>query len=92
MKSGIKAGDFQVPSGTSVSLKKWPTLVKPFYNSKKQYVTLLQDHVQRLSELQQVHYASQRYAVLLIFQEGRKPKGIHVTEPGMVPFSTEVGG
>jgi len=68
MKSKIKAEDFQVPSGTAVNLKKWPTLVKPFYESKKGYVALLQDHVQRLSALQQVHYASQRYAVLLIFQ------------------------
>ena len=68
MKSKIKAEDFQVPSGTAVNLKKWPTLVKPFYESKKGYAALLQDHVQRLSALQQVHYASQRYAVLLIFQ------------------------
>jgi len=68
MTNKIKAQEFQVPSGASVNLKKWPTLVKPFYKSKKDYAALLKDHVQRLSDLQQLHYASQRHAVLIIFQ------------------------
>ena len=38
------------------------------YKSKKQYKKLLEDHVAQLSALQQLHYASNRYAVLLIFQ------------------------
>ena len=29
---------------------------------------ILQDHVSQLSDLQRMHYASNRYAVLLIFQ------------------------
>ncbi|BAN34544.1 hypothetical protein SCD_n00702 [Sulfuricella denitrificans skB26] len=64
----IKSKDFRVKEGKKVSLKKWPTLVKPAYKSKKKYKKLLKKQVAELSELQQLHYASNRYAVLLIFQ------------------------
>jgi PPK2 family polyphosphate:nucleotide phosphotransferase len=64
----ITSKDFQVPEGKKVSLKKWPTLVKPVYKSKEQYQELLTEQVRQLSELQQLLYASDRYAVLLIFQ------------------------
>ena len=57
-----------MPMGKAVNLKKWPTLVKPVYKSKKNYIKLLQEHVEELSSLQRLHYASDRYAVLLIFQ------------------------
>jgi polyphosphate kinase 2 (PPK2 family) len=64
----ISSKDFQVQENDQVKLKKWPTLVKPIYRSKKQYQALLQEQVGELSTLQQLHYASGRYAVLLIFQ------------------------
>ena len=32
----IKSKDFQVQEGERVDLKKWPTLVKPAYKSKKE--------------------------------------------------------
>jgi PPK2 family polyphosphate:nucleotide phosphotransferase len=64
----INSNDFRVPTGAKVDLKKWPTLVKPVYKSKKEYTKLLQEHVEELSSLQRLHYASNRYAVLLIFQ------------------------
>ena len=51
-----------------VNLKKWPTTVKPVYKSKKQYQKLLEEHVAHLSSQQQLLYASNRCAVLLIFQ------------------------
>ena len=54
--------------GAKVKLKKWPTTVKPFCKSKKHYEKLLKAHVEKLSVLQQLHYASNRYALLLIFQ------------------------
>ena len=66
MKMNIK--DFRVPPGKKVKLEKWPTLVKPVYQSKKAYKVLLEKQVKELSEQQQLHYASNRYAVLLIFQ------------------------
>jgi PPK2 family polyphosphate:nucleotide phosphotransferase len=64
----IKPKDFQVQEGKKVKLKKWPTRVKPIYKSKEQYQALLDAQVAELSELQQLLYASDRYAVLLIFQ------------------------
>jgi PPK2 family polyphosphate:nucleotide phosphotransferase len=64
----IKSKDFRVPPGKKVRLDKWPTRVKPVYKSKNEYAQLLQDQVQELSSLQRLLYASNRYAVLLIFQ------------------------
>ena len=64
----IDSKNFQVQEGEKVELKKWPTLVKPFCKSKKQYQEFLGEHVRELSSLQKLHYASNRYAVLLIFQ------------------------
>lgn len=64
----IKSKDFCVQAGENVKLKKWPTLVKPFYKSKKQYKKLLEEQVDELSSLQRLHYASNHYALLLIFQ------------------------
>ena len=43
-------------------------MVKPFCKSKKRYQKLLEQHVEALSSLQRLHYASNRYALLLIFQ------------------------
>jgi PPK2 family polyphosphate:nucleotide phosphotransferase len=64
----IKLKDFVVREGEKVNLKKWPTLVAPIYKSEKQYEALLADHVARLSSQQQLLYASNRHAMLLIFQ------------------------
>ena len=64
----INAGDFRVREGTKVNLRKWPTVVRPVYRSKEQYQRLLAHHVAQLSALQQLQYASNRHAVLLIFQ------------------------
>jgi PPK2 family polyphosphate:nucleotide phosphotransferase len=64
----IKSKDYQVQEGDKVNLKKWPTLVEPAYKSKKDYRKKLKKQVEELSELQRLHYASNRYALLLIFQ------------------------
>jgi PPK2 family polyphosphate:nucleotide phosphotransferase len=64
----IKSKDFCVRPGAKVKLKEWPTKVKPCCKSKKHYKKLLEEHVEALSALQQLHYASHRYALLLIFQ------------------------
>ena len=64
----INSKDFRVPAGKNVTLKKWPTLVKPVYQSKEKYKHLLGKQVEELSAQQQLHYASNSYAVLLIFQ------------------------
>ena len=54
--------------GDDFDLKKWPTKVDPVYKSKEQYKNLLEEHVAQLSSQQQLLYASNRHAVLLIFQ------------------------
>jgi PPK2 family polyphosphate:nucleotide phosphotransferase len=68
MKMKINSKDFRMPPGKAVNLEKSPTHVAPVYKSKKQYHKLIEDHVESLSLLQQLHYASNRYALLLIFQ------------------------
>jgi len=64
----IHSKDFRVRERDEVDLKKWPTTVTPVYKSKEQYQKLLAEHVARLSSQQQLLYASNRHAVLLIFQ------------------------
>ena len=64
----ITSEHFRVREGDEVDLQKWPTSVEPMYNSKEDYHKLLEEHVAQLSSLQQLFYASNRYAVLLIFQ------------------------
>ncbi|MHB8255261.1 MAG: ADP-polyphosphate phosphotransferase [Acidiferrobacter sp.] len=64
----IHSKEFCVREGKSVKLQNWPTLVKPVYKSKAQYQQLLGEHTAELSALQHLHYASNRHAVLLIFQ------------------------
>ena len=68
MKIKINSKDFRVRPGKKVTLREWPTIVKPFCKSKKRYHKLLGEHVEELSSLQRLHYASGRYALLLIFQ------------------------
>jgi PPK2 family polyphosphate:nucleotide phosphotransferase len=64
----IESNEFRVREGDGVNLKKWPTLIDPVYKSKEQYAELLKEHVEQLSAMQQLHYATNRHAILLIFQ------------------------
>jgi PPK2 family polyphosphate:nucleotide phosphotransferase len=66
MKINIRK--FRVAAEKTVKLDKWPTSVKPVYKSKKKYKELLEKQVEELSQQQQLLYASDSYAVLLIFQ------------------------
>ena len=91
----IDSTDFQVPEGTTVNLDKLPTKVKPFWKSKKEYHHLLKAHVQELSQLQRLHYASDRYALLLIFQAmdaAGKDGAIRHVMSGVNPQGCEVFG
>jgi PPK2 family polyphosphate:nucleotide phosphotransferase len=67
-KIKIRSEDFRVNPGSEFKLSDRPTDVKPICKSKKQYKKLLDEHVEALSALQHLHYASNRYALLLIFQ------------------------
>jgi len=62
------ADRFRVRPGERVRLKDRPTRVKPFYDSKDDYEARLARHVEQMAELQNLLYAEDRYALLLIFQ------------------------
>jgi len=64
----IHAGDYRVPPGKKIDLGEWPTKVKPIYDSKEEYRSLLTDHIEKLSARQGLLYASNKYALLVIFQ------------------------
>jgi PPK2 family polyphosphate:nucleotide phosphotransferase len=64
----INPGDYRVREGERTKLRKWPTSVAPVYKSEQHYQKLLDEHVAELSELQQLLYASNSHAILLIFQ------------------------
>jgi hypothetical protein len=90
----INSKDFRA-TGKGVHLKKWPTKVSPFFSSKKEYEELLAEHVEKLSSRQQLQCASNRYALLLIFQgmdgSGKDGAVRHVTS-GVNPRGCEVFG
>ncbi len=64
----ISSEDFLVRPNAKIKLNRWPTFVKPFYKSKEQYRQIIGEHIEKLSSLQDLLYASHRYSLLLIFQ------------------------
>jgi PPK2 family polyphosphate:nucleotide phosphotransferase len=64
----IKPASFRVAQGERVNLRRWPTLIKPIYQGKKHYKDLLAEQVDALSALQKLFFASDRHALLVIFQ------------------------
>ena len=64
----IHGDDFRVPEDRKFDIGKWPTRVKPFYGSEEDYQAMLRDHTTRLDAQQQLLYASNQHALLLIFQ------------------------
>jgi PPK2 family polyphosphate:nucleotide phosphotransferase len=51
-----------------VSLAKWPTEVEQFCKTEEEYQEVMEKHRKELSSLQRLHWASNQYALLLIFQ------------------------
>ena len=64
----IDSDEFRVRDGKKINLKNWPTEVTPYYKSKKEFKTLLRDRIDEMSRFQSLLYASNHYALLLIFQ------------------------
>jgi len=62
----IHPDDFR--AGKKVRLDKTPTRIKPLYKSRDDYQATLAAQVARLDELQQLLYASNKHALLVIFQ------------------------
>ena len=89
----INSKDFRVRPGKKVKLGEWPTTVKPICRTKKRYQKLLEEHVAQLTARQRLHYASDRYALLLIFQgmdAGGKDGAIRHVMSGVNPQGCEV--
>jgi PPK2 family polyphosphate:nucleotide phosphotransferase len=59
---------YRVPENGHIALSDYETRVEPVYESKKDYRKRLKVQVEALREMQQMHYAHDRYALLLIFQ------------------------
>jgi PPK2 family polyphosphate:nucleotide phosphotransferase len=89
---------FKVGEGKEVDLKDWLTDDKDKPIDKTDGIGLLQSDIQRLAEIQEKLYASNRYSVLIVFQamdaagkdsaikhvmSGLNPQGVSVT-----PFKT----
>lgn len=64
----INPKHFRVREGEGVNLRKWPTMIDPVCKSEAKYAELLAEHVAKLSAMQQLHYATNDHAILLIFQ------------------------
>src|ERR1700736_3483729 len=89
----IDSRDFRVRAGHEVDLHKWPTIIDPVYDSKEHYQTVLAEHVAQLSSLQQLLYACNRHAVLMIFQAmdtGGKDGAIKHVMSGVNPQGCQV--
>lgn len=64
----IDVTEFRLCEGDEVDLGLWATNVKPLYKSKKAYRKALENQVEQLSDQQRMLYASNRHALLLVFQ------------------------
>ncbi|MGQ3053191.1 MAG: ADP-polyphosphate phosphotransferase [Roseateles sp.] len=64
----IATDAFRVTPGQPLKLKQWPTAVASLYADKDDYARQLGAQVDRLSALQDLLYAHNRYSLLLIFQ------------------------
>jgi PPK2 family polyphosphate:nucleotide phosphotransferase len=64
----IHAKQFLVRPGSKVRLKQWPTRVKTPHRLQERYHQALDEYTRRMSSLQALLYAHNRYALLLIFQ------------------------
>jgi PPK2 family polyphosphate:nucleotide phosphotransferase len=64
----IDVTPFRVPPEVRVDLGEWPTKVPSIARSKKRYEKLLAGQIEALSAQQNLLYAHDRYALLLIFQ------------------------
>ncbi|MFZ6692491.1 ADP-polyphosphate phosphotransferase [Undibacterium sp. SXout20W] len=64
----INSNEFRVGYEEKLNLKTRPTLSQPVYENSLEYQEILKQHVTELSEQQELLYASNQYAVLMIFQ------------------------
>jgi PPK2 family polyphosphate:nucleotide phosphotransferase len=89
----LNPAKFRVAPGEALGLGKCPTETKPLYKSKSHYRKMLAQQIDRLSALQSLLYAHDRYALLLIFQAmdaAGKDSAIKHVMSGVNPQGCEV--
>jgi len=64
----LRLKDYCVTSPKKLKLKKWPTQIKPLYDSTEHYRKLLAEYRLEIIHFQNLLYAHSRYSLLLIFQ------------------------
>lgn len=64
----IDIKDFRVEEGGKLDLRKRSTRIEPLYESRADYEKRLSNQTTDIAHLQNLQYAHDRYAVLLIFQ------------------------
>jgi PPK2 family polyphosphate:nucleotide phosphotransferase len=91
----INPNDYRVRPSEKLSLAARATVGAPICDSKKSYRKLLKKNVRKLSALQKLHYATNRHALLLIFQgidAAGKDGAIRHVMSGVNPAGCEVYG
>lgn len=68
MKLKCELKNYRAAPGKRIRLSKWATKAKPLYTSPEHYSEMLAEYRGEISSLQDVLYAHNRYALLLIFQ------------------------
>lgn len=63
----IDTADFLIQPGKKAHLKKRLTRIAAYYSNASEYQTVLAAQSTEIDTLQQLHYAANRYAILLIF-------------------------
>ncbi len=64
----ISPDDFRVRPGKKVDLQRLPTKIKPLCKTKQEFAERLTKQTHELAELQNLLYASDQHALLLVFQ------------------------
>ena len=64
----IDPARFKARVGKKCHLHHWPTRIDDYYRSKPHYLQLLEQQITQLREQQSLLYASNRHALLVIFQ------------------------
>jgi PPK2 family polyphosphate:nucleotide phosphotransferase len=89
----INSNDFRVGPDEKIKLEKWPTLIKPYFQSREEYQAILKQRIKDLEVMQNILYASDQYALLLIFQgmdSAGKDSAIKHVMSGINPQGCEV--
>ncbi len=84
---------FRVAPGSRVNLADWSTTIAPLYDSNEAYQRLLEGDKEDLKRYQELLYAHNRYALLIIFQAmdaGGKDGVIRHVTSGLNPQGCQV--